>query len=238
MSHKEARTKALAALRIFAEKKERKDFVLINWKALYDYLSVQGFCYLTETGDLSGLYFVLSAYETMEKYDISEYYSDFTIYSMLNFYYYLLDVRYRFALDNDVLNPIYEVVNYFSKIVDQYVVKDDEFYKLLCGISALIAVLIPDKEPERISYLHVIDDSVVDNFVSGAKFYHLGVLAGKIDVDAAFQALEKALSMFDDENFLTEETRIRHLMDVIYGESLIVCAARYVHVIICVIWRC
>ena len=220
------RDTALISLRNAVKKSKRKGDC-VNFKRLYENLSVGGFSYLTETGDLSGLQFIFSTYEIMEKCGVDEYYSDFTIYSMLNFYYYLLDVKYRFALDDEVLYTIYEVVDYFSTIVDQYVVKDNDFYKLLCTVSALIAVLIPDKEPQRISYLHIIDESVVDSFVSGLKFYHLGILTKKLNADAAFQALEKALKLFDESSQksllrknLTQKNHIRDSLDVIYGEYL------------------
>ena len=220
INDEEKRIDALKFLQIASDKSAEDAVVHIYLQTLYERMSVESLYYLTETGDLSGLHYVFSAYETMEKSGVGEYYSDFTIYSMLNFYYYLLDVRYRFALDRTILNSIYKVVDYFSAIIHRYTVKDINFYKLLCTISALIAVLIPDEEPERISYLHVIDDSDVGNFVSGAKFYHLGKLVKNKDVDAAFQALEKALSIFDKETLVTEKIIIRHLMDVIYGECL------------------
>ena len=220
ISDEKKRIDALKFLRIASDRIAEEDVFHIYLQTLYEHMSVESSYYLNETGDLSGLQYVFSAYETMEKSGVGEYYSDFTIYSMLNFYYYLLDVRYRFALDRTVLNSIYKVVDYFSTIVHRYMVKDNNFYKLLCAISALIAVLIPDKEPEKISYLHVIDNSVVGNFVSGAKFYHLGKLAKNMDVDAAFQALEKAFSIFNKETLVTEKIIIRHLMDVIYGECL------------------
>ena len=220
ISHEKKRNDALRFLQIASNKSNEENNFHNYLQTLYECLSVESLYYLTETGDLSGLQYVFSAYEIMEKCGVGKYYSDFTIYSMLNFYYYLLDVKYRFALDPKVLYSIYKVVDYFSTIVHQYMVKDINFYKLLCAISALIAVLIPHKEPERIAYLHVIDDSVVGNFVSGAKFYHLGKLTKNMDVDAAFQALEKALSMFDKETLVTEKIIIRHLMDVIYGECL------------------
>ena len=220
ISHEKKRNDAFKFLRLASDISAEEEGFNNYLQTLYECMSVESLYYLTETGDLSGLQYVFSAYEIMEKCGVDEYYSDFTIYSMLNFYYYLLDVRYRFALDPKVLKSIHKVGNYFSTIVNQYVVKDINFYKLLCAISALIAVLIPDKEPERIAYLHVIDDSIVGNFVSGAKFYHLGKLTKNMDVDAAFQALEKALSMFDKETLVTEKIIIRHLMDVIYGECL------------------
>ena len=170
---------------------------------------------LTKKADLSVFHCLFTAYESLG-YDFIAKKHDYHLYILLNFYYYLLDTRYRFGLEQKDLEEIIELKNIFVSILEMTKFHSLSSYKVLCSVCLLIAALIPDDRDNRTSYLHVIDDSCACDFICGLKLYHLSTLVGPNDPSSSFMGMESARILFKKINY--RPIAIRHTMDLVYGK--------------------
>ena len=182
---------------------------------LFEWMVAKTFRKLTKKADLSVFHCLFTAYESFGYIFISKKH-DYHLFCLLNFYYYLLDTRYRFGLEQKDLKEIIKIKNIFVSIMEKTKFNSLSFYKVFCSVCLLIAALIPDDRDDRTSYLHVIDDSCACNFICGLKLYHLATLVGLNPQNSSFMGLESARIYLKKIDY--RPISIRHTMDVVYGE--------------------
>ena len=182
---------------------------------MFKWMVAEVFRRLTKTGDLSVFHCLFTAYESLGN-DFIRKIHDYHLYVLLNFYYYLLDTRYRFGMEQKDLEEIIEIKNIFVSILEMITFHSCSFYKVFCSVCLLIAALIPDDRDNRTSYLHVIDDSCACDFICGLKLYHLSTLVGPNDPNSSFMGMESARILFKKVNY--RPIAIRHTMDLVYGK--------------------